>query len=246
MAASEPRARIVLRERSASADPGTATLETLQGAERYERWVFQRVAPAVGQRVLEVGCGLGALTRYLVDRELLVAVDVMDEYVSRLQEEYGNRPNVVVRRLDVSESTDGLTQYGFDSAVSVNVFEHIADDLAAMQAVYRVLRPGGSFGLLVPSHPALLGRFDRKIGHHRRYTKKALRAKLQSAGFRVESVRYSNPVGALGWLINIRLLRQGSLRGSRIFDRLVPVLSRIDGAVEFPFGLSLVAIGRKP
>ena len=121
----------------------------------------------------------------------------------------------------------------------------IADDSAAMKAVYALLEPGGTFTLLVPNHPALLGRFDRDIGHHRRYTKGELRRKLEASGFVVERIRRSNPVGALGWLVNIRLLRQRRLRGASLFDRLVPALMVLD-RVEMPLGLSLIAVARKP
>ncbi|TMD10837.1 MAG: class I SAM-dependent methyltransferase, partial [Chloroflexi bacterium] len=135
---------------------------------------------------------------------------------------FKDRPNVIIRRHDLTESIEPLRSYRFDSAVSVNVFEHIADDERALKAVHALLEPGGTFTLLVPSHPALLGAFDRDIGHHRRYTKGELRRKLEASGFTVERIRRSNPVGALGWLVNVRLLGLRRLRGTGLFDRLVP------------------------
>lgn len=114
-----------------------------------------------------------------------------------------------------------------------------------MKGVYALLEPGGSFTLLVPSHPALLGAFDRDIGHHRRYTKSELRRKLEASGFVVERIRRSNPVGALGWLVNVRLLGLRRLRGTGLFDRLVPALRLVD-RVELPVGLSLIAVARRP
>jgi len=114
-----------------------------------------------------------------------------------------------------------------------------------MKAVYALLEPGGTFTLLVPSHPLLFGRFDRDIGHHRRYTKRELRRKLEAGGFVVERIRRSNPVGALGWLVSVRLLGLRRLRGTGLFDRLVPAFAVLD-RVELPLGLSLVAVARKP
>jgi SAM-dependent methyltransferase len=224
---------------------GSSTLEVMEGARRYNRWIYDRVRKALGQRILEIGCGTGTITSFLVERELVVGIDVVDGYVRSTGERYRDRPNIIIRRHDLTESVEPLRGYRFDSALSVNVFEHIANDEAALKAVYALLEPGGSFTVLVPCHPALVGSFDRDIGHHRRYTKGELRRKLEASGFVVERIRRSNPVGALGWLVNVRLLGLRRLRGANLFDRLVPALAVLD-RVELPFGLSLIAVARKP
>jgi len=224
---------------------GASTLEVMEGAHRYNRWIYDRVRDGLGQRVLEIGCGTGTITSFMVDRQLVVGIDVVDDYVHATSDRFKDRPNVIIRRHDLTESIEPLRSYRFDSAVSVNVFEHIADDERALKAVYALLEPGGTFTLLVPSHPGLLGPFDRDIGHHRRYTKAELRRKLEASGFTVERIRRSNPVGALGWLVNVRLLGLRRLRGAGLFDRLVPALRIVD-RLELPLGLSLIAIARKP
>ncbi len=224
---------------------GASTLEVMEGAHRYNRWIFDRVRGGLGQRVLEIGCGTGTITSFMVDRQLVVGIDIVDDYIQSTSHRFDDRPNIVVRRHDLTESIDALRGYRFDSALSVNVFEHIANDEGAMKAVYALLEPGGTFTLLVPCHPALLGGFDRDIGHHRRYTKRELRRKLEASGFTVERIRRSNPVGALGWLVNVRLLGLRRLRGTGLFDRLVPAFALLD-RVELPLGLSVIAVARKP
>ncbi len=224
---------------------GASTLEVMEGAHRYNRWIYDRVRGGLGQRVLEIGCGTGTITSFMVDRQLVVGIDVVDDYIRSTSHRFDDRPNIVVRRHDLTESIDALRGYRFDSALSVNVFEHIANDEGAMKAVYALLEPGGTFTLLVPCHPALLGGFDRDIGHHRRYTKRDLRRKLEASGFTVERIRRSNPVGALGWLVNVRLLGLRRLRGTGLFDRLVPAFAVLD-RVELPLGLSVIAVARKP
>lgn len=217
----------------------------MESAHRYNRWIYDRVRGGLGQRILEIGCGTGTITSFLVDRQLVVGIDVVDPYIRSTGERYRGRPNVVIRRHDLTESVEPLRGYRFDSALSVNVFEHIANDQAAMKAVYALLEPGGAFTVLVPCHPALLGSFDRDIGHHRRYTKGELRRKLEASGFVIERIRRSNPVGALGWLVNVRLLGLRRLRGANLFDQMVPALAVLD-RIELPFGLSLIAVARKP
>ena len=185
------------------------------------------------------------MTGFFADRDLVVGLEVVPEYVDVARSRYRDRPNVVVLNHDLTHSVAELHRYRFDSAVSVNVFEHISDDLRAMRAACEVLQPGGTLNLFVPNHPVLHGPFDQAIGHHRRYAKAELRRKLERAGFRVEVLRRTNPLGAFGWFVNVKILRQRKLRGVRSYDRLVPLLSRLDRIGEPPIGLSLIAVGRK-
>jgi hypothetical protein len=89
---------------------------------------------------------------------------------------------------------------------------------------------------------------DASIGHWRRYDKHMMAGRFERAGFEVACLRYMNVLGTAGWLVNGRLLRQevpptGQLR---LFNHLVPLISRIEDTLEPPVGLSLLAVGRKP
>jgi SAM-dependent methyltransferase len=224
---------------------GTKSLAPHEKAHRYNAWLLRRVRAALGSRVLEIGCGTGNLTRLLLDRELVVGVDIVEHFVAELDRQFGDRPNARFLQHDMSASAGDLERFDFDSAVSFNVFEHIEDDQSALNNVHQVLRPGGAIGLVVPAHPWLHGKFDDLIGHCRRYTAGDLRRKLVRAGFVVEHVAYSNPVGALGWLVQVRLLGKPQVDGAGLFDRLVPVLAVLERPIPPPFGLSVVAVARK-
>ena len=59
-----------------SANITVSDLEIMSSAENYRAWMYSRIAPAVGRRILEIGCGIGNFTRLFLDRELVVAADV--------------------------------------------------------------------------------------------------------------------------------------------------------------------------
>jgi hypothetical protein len=101
--------------------------------------------------------------------------------------------------------------------------------------------------LLVPAHRRLHGSIDQAIGHVRRYERHDLETSLRDAGFEVETVAFVNRLGAIGWYLNSVLLRRRRVPGLqvRLQDLLVPLI-RAEGALPLPFGLSLLAIGRKP
>jgi SAM-dependent methyltransferase len=225
---------------------GSRTLDLMTEARNYNRWLFRRIEAALGQRVLEIGSGTGTMTEYLLDRELVLGLEVIPEYVHALRRRFADHPNVRIEGLDITSTSYDFSTLDIDSAVSFNVFEHIPDDVAAMRQVYHALRPGGRLALVVPAHQALYGSFDYLIGHQRRYGKGDLAEKLRSAGFDVDSISYSNPLGALGWLVNFRLLGQMQLKAVRAYDGLVPILAAAERLIRPPFGLSVVAIARKP
>jgi SAM-dependent methyltransferase len=80
----------------------------------------------------------------------------------------------------------------FDLALSMDVFEHVEDDVAAMADVRRVLRPGGRLVMTVPALQWLWSRHDEALHHHRRYNRRMLNTRLEQAGFRVVRCSYYN------------------------------------------------------
>ncbi len=215
--------------------------------KRYNRWVWDRLQPFIGQRVLEAGAGHGAMTRFLYGRELIVAADRETAYVDRLRNMFRRRPGIVVERADLeSDSALALAHYDFDTVTLINVLEHAADDVALLRRAHQLLHDGGRVAIFVPAGQQLFGSLDRGIGHQRRYERDELVAKLQQAGFEVEHVSFQNRIARFAWRINAKLLGYKSLPSgqSRVFDYFVPLLRRLEGENP-PSGLSLIAVGRK-
>jgi SAM-dependent methyltransferase len=196
--------------------------------------------------VLDAGAGTGTFTDAVLDAaDEVVALEPEPRFVEALRERFRDEPRVRVVEGDAERPPDGLG--AFDAIICFNVLEHVRDDATALRALHALTAPGGALLLLVPAHPSLAAPFDRAVGHERRYRRDELAAALEAAGFDVDEVRYVNPVGALGWAVRMRLLRQREWpsRSFRTFDRLVPVFRRLD-SLQLPFGLSVWAIAHKP
>lgn len=133
--------------------------------------------PASG-RTLEVGCGDGHLLS-LLPGGFRVAVDgsVRDLGMARRE-----GVNAVV-----AASGDRLPfRSGFVLVCAFDVLEHVADDVSFLRECATLLGPDGCLVLTTPAGPELWSYLDEYAGHHRRYTRAALRALLEEAGFRVE------------------------------------------------------------
>jgi SAM-dependent methyltransferase len=229
-------------------DPGYQTLVRLSRAEKYNRWLFGQLAPHLGQRVLEIGAGIGTLTRYMAGRELVVATDINPRYLRILANTFERHTRVEVQPLDLADfDPAALAPHRLDTVVCVNVLEHIEDDRLTLRRVWESLVPGGRLVLLVPAHQWLYGAIDRAIHHFRRYERAGLVARLTEAGFRVEHTAFFNRLGILGWYANSVLMRRTRVPGFqlRLQNLLVPLL-RAESRLGLPFGMSLIAVGRKP
>ena len=104
----------------------------------------------VGQRVLDVGCGPGALTAELVRRlgsAAVSAVDPSEPFVAAIQERH---PEVTVRRASAEHLP--FPDQGFDAALAQLVVHFIADPVAGLREMARVTRKDGVVAACVWDH----------------------------------------------------------------------------------------------
>jgi SAM-dependent methyltransferase len=228
---------------------GALTLRRMASLERYNRWLHDRFDHYVGQRVLEIGSGIGNQTRYFADRERVIASDTDPYYLETLHRLFDGRANVRVASfrfpLDEAEIAD-LRHERIDSIVSLNVLEHIEDDRSTLRDCAAVLPSGGHLVLLVPSMTSLYGSLDRHLQHFRRYEPDPLTTLLDQCGFEVEALRFVNRLAVFGWWLNSRVLKRKVLPRHQLtaFRMMLPLL-RLEEKRPPSFGLSLLALARR-
>lgn len=227
---------------------GHAILHSLSNTHRFNRWMADVLHPWLGERVLEVGAGMGNLTAQFLPRTYYMATDIDPLHLHYLSNRYTGKRPVVVQALDVAEAThfQGLENH-FDSVICLNVLEHVAQDAAGLRNIFSALAPGGRALILVPRSQRLFGTLDAALGHVRRYTAADLEQKIQAAGFEVEKIFTFNRVGVPGWWLNGRVLRRkhfGRLQ-LKFYDALVWLWRLLERILPWP-GLSLIAVARKP
>jgi SAM-dependent methyltransferase len=222
--------------------------ERMRLAQNYFQWQSDLVEPFVGQRVVEIGCGLGNFTRHLLNREQVVGLDIEPPCVERWQAAFTEYPNLTGFVRDVQDPAFlELKRYRPDTVVCLNVLEHIEHDKLALEHMNAVLPSGGRALLIVPAFESLYGPIDWNLGHYRRYSKRPFIELAESIGFRAK-VRYLNMPGCLGWWVNAKIFKKTEQSDSQIrfFDSaVVPVISRLEGIIHPPFGQSLFAVLEK-
>ena len=237
------------RTRAAAQATGGRALEVHAGTPRLNEWYFSKFADRVSGDVLELGAGIGNISGLLAEASRsLLATEIEDPYLDALRERFADAPHVEVARFDLEgELPEAVAGREFDVILSMNVIEHVADDLGAVRRVSERLRPGGWMLTYVPAMPFAFGPMDRALGHHRRYTTASFGALMEAAGLRVDRLEYMNLVGLAGWWVNNAVLRRQLPDPSQvgIFEKLVP-LFRLEDHLRMPLGLGVICHARKP
>ena len=219
-------------------------LEALQGAENYNRWLAELTRAHLGENPVEIGSGLGGNAALWLELGVprVTVSELEPATLERLKRRFAGDQRVTVARIDLASPTPA----SHSSCVALNVLEHIEDDVAALRGAARLVRPGGAVVMFVPAFEFATGRFDRAIGHFRRYTRASLVAAYENAGLEVASSRYVNAPGLLAWFVSVRLLGQTPREGTllRLWDRgVIPLVRRGERRLSPPFGQSVLAVG---
>ena len=229
-------------------DSGPDILHALSAAPSFNEWMADTIRPYVGERVLEIGAGIGNLTRALIPRrKCYVATDIDEEHLSRLLTRFQHRPNLEIRYCDLGRAEDfEPLRDQMDSVICLNVLEHVEDDSAGLRNIHAALRPGGRAIVLVPHGQEIYGTLDEVLGHYRRYSHLELQLKMEKAGFRVERILDFNRISRPGWYVAGRLLKRTSLGRCqmKIFDRCVWLWRRLDPILPWP-PTSIIGIATK-
>jgi 2-polyprenyl-3-methyl-5-hydroxy-6-metoxy-1,4-benzoquinol methylase len=224
-------------------------LEVFAHAHHWRAYWKSQISPFIGRNVLEVGAGIGSVTRLLCNPDMnrWVAMEPDPSMYQRLRQmaERGElEKNCAVRAgtiadLDPSES--------FDSILYIDVLEHIKDDRIELEHALRHLEPNGHLIVLAPAHQSLFTPFDSAIGHFRRYSLPSL-ATLSPPGARMILSRYLDCVGLFASLGNRLFLHSSSptLKQIKFWDSLLVRISvKVDPFLNYKLGKSVIVIWQK-
>jgi SAM-dependent methyltransferase len=221
-------------------------LRQMNKTNALNQWVFSQFGYALGQKILEVGCGNGNFTAMIGDTGAdLLAVDIDETFVRAARTATNHQVRVNVENHDITKSNWNAE---FDTIVMLDVLEHLSDDIEILRRLWDALIPGGKLVLKVPALPGIFGAMDEAVGHKRRYTRRTLGSALSGAGF-VDTKCWSfNFVGIFGWWLNGHVLHRPVPPAAQLrrFNRLVPLFRAIDLIAPPGVGLSLVAIAERP
>ncbi len=217
------------------------------------RFLARYVAPAGPARILDLGCGTGRNLELLAEFGEVRGVEPAGPALEHCRAR-GLGEDVVVPG---SASAIPFPDASFDLVTAFDVLEHLDDDRAGLAEIRRVLRPGGRLLLTVPAYRFLWSVHDEALGHRRRYVASEVHALLNGAGFsvlrRTYAISFALP-GIIAYRVAQGLLPSVAGRGvsyvevpdpiNRLLTDLLRVEGRLMGAIDLPFGASIIALAR--
>ena len=225
-----------------------SALDKLSGNIRYNNYLFDKFKDYLGNRVLELGSGIGNITQLLIrNREFLMALEKSDSQIFYLLQRIPRSSIFEVFRCDIeNEELDRFKKFKFESAICINVLEHIEDDKKVLEKIHGVIESNGRLVLIVPAYKWLFSNFDSALGHFRRYTKESMQILLKNAGFKIEKIECFSCLGIFSWWLNFILLKREGFSSIQlfVFDRIVWLVRVLD-KLFINFGLSILVIAKK-
>lgn len=201
----------------------------------------------------DAGAGSGHFSELLSSRvKPLVLLEGGQENLDLLRQRFAERPDVTVEDCDLTRCGGTLAHHGIRSIFTLDVLEHLPDDLAVLKQFHDALAPGGRLYIKVPALQFLYGPVDEASGHYRRYSRSRLRKVVEAAGFTVEKCHYMNIAGVAPYFLKSRILKRRE-NFSRTFtvsqiqriQRAMPYLRILD-RVTGPFiGLSVICVAHR-
>jgi SAM-dependent methyltransferase len=201
-------------------------------------------------RALDIGCGTGEMLAELRDLGFgVVGSDLSDDALARAR-------RIAPVLQSVAESLP-YPDETVDCIASMDVVEHLDDDVVALREYHRVLRPGGTLLLTVPAYQWLWSAHDDWACHRRRYTARQLRASVTAAGLTVERSTYYNsfllPPAILLRRTPLKRFVKGTAEEvsyvrpsvNRMFGLLAAAERAVARRVGIPFGLSILLLARR-
>lgn len=212
---------------------GEDNLDIVKLAENYNNILAKAVASLIDasdKLIVDFGSGEAYLTQKI---EKIVSKEIICiEPAANLFKYYQNR-----KRLD---SLDGFADNSVDVIYSLNVLEHIENDQAIIDNMYRKLKVGGKLFLYVPACQILYSSMDKKVGHFRRYSKSGLRHLLSAEKWKIEKLSYADFIGFYATLAyKLFGAKDGKINPAAIkfYDKFCTRLS---------FGIDKATLGKLP
>lgn len=203
--------------------------------------------------ILDIGCGVGSTIKQLERFGRGYGLDISDTALKYCRER--GIDSVCLAQASDLPYRDDL----FSLVTSIDVLEHVEDDVSAIREMYRVVKPGGVIVFTVPAFQFLWSRRDEQSHHFRRYRLGEVKEKAAEAGLSILRATYIN----LPLLVPLFLLvkvghllrRNPSIKMDYVL--VPPVINRVLGWVvraearwlsrlDLPVGTSICCVAVKP
>lgn len=217
--------------------------EKFDNAKFHRRYCLSFVKKFINGKILEIGAGCGSFTKdYIKSKNEITLTETDRKNFSDLKQIFKNNRNV-----KVSDKTIYNENGYFDTILYLHVLEHIQNDVGEIKEVFKKLNRNGHLIIMVPAHQKLYSKFDKSIGHYRRYEREFFKTELE--GLKRVKLLSLDSMGLMLYSLNKVFFEEENFPSNLkifIWDKVfTPITIVIDFLTNYRFGKCIVAVYKK-
>lgn len=221
---------------------GKDNLEVMSYAKKYNNYLINLILENINKedRVLDFGAGLGYYAKIIKENNFDITCLEPNLFQNKIITKHG---------IQTFKNLDEIEDNSLDFIYSLNVLEHIEDDLKIVDILKKKLKKNGKLLIYVPAFNILYSSMDKKVGHYRRYSMKSLKNLMVENKLNIKKCRY---VDSLGFFVTLLYKLIGNKNGKisknsiLVYDRVIfPVSLVLDKLFSKFFGKNIYLLSIK-
>tara|TARA_B100000900_G_scaffold385181_1_gene374642 strand:+ start:233 stop:913 length:681 start_codon:yes stop_codon:yes gene_type:complete len=218
-------------------------LEIFDKAVLWRKYIYFLVKKYIKNGLLEVGAGIGSFTKnYKNDLKNITLTELDKQNIKRLKKRFKGS------KIKIETKLTSKLNGKFNSILYMNVLEHIKNDKKEINISLNKLNKKGYLIILVPAHNELYTKFDKEIGHFRRYKVNFFK-KLKLKNAKIVKLQYLDCLGYFLYYLN-KIFYKNEIYPSKtkifIWDKFfTPLTFFFDRFLNYRFGKNVLCIIEK-
>jgi len=218
-------------------------LEVFDQAKIFQKYIHLIIKKYLKDNILEVGAGIGSFTRSYFHNHKNIHLSDLDQNNCSILKEKFNDNDVKIDSKKISE-----INLNFNTIIYLNVLEHISEDKKEIELALSRLNLGGHLIILTPAHQNLYSKFDKAIGHLRRYDSDFFNSSNHKNA-KIKKLIYMDSLGYILYFFN-KIFFKEEVYPSKIkifvWDKIfTPITIIFDYITRYKFGKNILCIYEK-
>ena len=218
-------------------------LEVFDQAKIFQKYIYLIIKKYLKDNILEVGAGIGSFTRSYFHNHKNIHLSDLDQNNCNILKEKFNDNDIKIDNKKISE-----INLNFNTIIYLNVLEHINEDKKEIELALSRLNLGGHLIILTPAHQDLYSKFDKAIGHLRRYNA----GFFSSSNYKNAKIKKLIYLDALGYILYFfnKIFFKEEVYPSKmkvfLWDKIfTPITIIFDYITRYKFGKNVLCIYEK-
>jgi len=219
-------------------------LETFDKAKIWRKYTFLLIKKYFKDEILEVGAGIGSFTKNYINKFNNITLSETDnKNLEEIKKKFSN-----ISKINIENNLIQNINKKFNTIIYLNVLEHIENDIAEINSAIGKLNDNGYLIILVPAHQKLYSKFDKAVGHVKRYELDFFK-KNNFKNAELVDLYYLDYLGYLLYYINRIFFKEETWPSKykvMLWDKFfTPITILIDFLLRYRFGKNIMCIYRK-